>query len=79
MKSIKPNSKILTQAVVGGIGLSLPPGSTTPPKGMACVVLFVPAEAIKGMSPIEMQADMGIAWSGENGAPFWFPQNEGVD
>lgn len=63
------------QAVVGGAGMGIPPGAGTPPDGMGVVLLYVPLTVMDGKSPIEMQDEMGLPWSGPNGEPFWFPQN----
>lgn len=75
-KSINPDSKILSTAVVGGAGLFLPPDAGMPPPGMGAVVLFVPLESMQNASPIEIQADMGLPWCGPNGEPFWFAEND---
>lgn len=74
---INPSSEMLSKAVVGGAGLSVPP--ITPPCGMGVVVLFVPLASMQNKSPIEMQADMGLPWSGPNGDPYWFPQNRSAE
>lgn len=76
---INPSSEMLSKAVVGGAGLSVPP--ITPPCGMGVVVLFVPLASMQNKSPIEMQADMGLpwSWSGPNGDPYWFPQNRSAE
>ena len=73
--TIKPDSTILSAAVVGGAGLALPPDAGIPPPGMGAVLLYVPLEVIGGKNPGEMQADMGLPWAGPNGEPYWFPAN----
>jgi len=75
-RKINPDSAILSQAVVAGAGMFLPPNVLTPPPGMGAVVLFIPLACMQDKSPIEMQADMGLPWCGPNGAPYWFPQNQ---
>ena len=71
-----PSSKLLSQAVVGGIGLGLPLDLEIPP-GLACLMLLVPAEAIHLKSPIDLQDDLGLPWSGDGGAPMWFDEFRG--
>ena len=75
-KTVNPNSEMLSKAVVGGAGMGLPPGAGTPPPGMGAVLLYVPLDCMEDKSRIEMQADMGLPWSGPNGEPFWFQQNQ---
>ena len=72
----KDKIQFFEQAVVGGAGMGIPPGAGTPPAGMGAVLLYVPLSVMDGKSPIEMQAEMGLPWSGPNGEPFWFPQNQ---
>lgn len=67
-----PESKMLAQAVVGGVGLSIPPDAGTPPEGMAAVLLYVPLSLVNAKSPIDIQADLGLPWSGPAGEPIWF-------
>ena len=76
MMTVNIKSEMLAKAVVGGAGLGLPPGAGTPPPGMGAVLLYVPLEAMRDKSPVEMQADMGLPWAGPNGEPFWFPENQ---
>lgn len=76
MKTPNVNSEMLSEAVVGGAGLMLPPDAGIPPKGMGAVLLYVPLKVMQGKSPVEMQADMGLPWAGPNGEPTWFPQNQ---
>lgn len=71
----RDQNRFFEQAVVGGAGMGIPPGSGTPPDGMGVVLLYVPLAVMDGKSPIEMQAEMSLPWSGPNGEPFWFPQN----
>lgn len=78
MVAINVKSEMLARAVVGGAGMSLPPGAGTPPPGMGAVLLYVPLEAMEDKSPIEMQADMGLPWAGPDGEPFWFPGNSPI-
>lgn len=78
MSTVQIDSKMLAKAVVGGAGMGIPPGACEPPAGMGAVVLFVPLDAMAGMSPIEMQADMGLPWAGPGGEPCWFPGNEAL-
>lgn len=70
------NSRFFEEAVVGGAGMGIPPGAGNPPAGMGVVLLYVPLSVMDGKSPIEMQADMGLPWSGPNGEPYWFPENQ---
>lgn len=72
MKKINANSKLLAHAVIGGAGIGVPP--VAPPQGMATVLLYVPATELVGLSPVEIQAGIGLPWS-MDGEPFWFPQN----
>lgn len=76
MKTLNVNSEMLAKAVVGGAGLGLPPGAGIPPRGMGAVLLYVPLSAMAGKTPVEMQADMGLPWAGEEGEPVWFPEND---
>lgn len=73
---MNPKSEMLSKAVVGGAGLFLHHGATTPPDGMGALLLFVPLESMQNKSPIEMQADLGLPWSGPAGEPYWFPPNQ---
>lgn len=75
MRKLNSESEILSKAIVGGAGMSLPPDLGQPPKGMGAIVLFVPLEVLSCKSPIEMQADMGLPWAGPGGEPSWFPDN----
>lgn len=68
-----PKSDLLSNAVVGGVGLSLPP-DYDPPPGMAVVLLYVPVEHMSGKSPLEIQEDLGLPWFAEDGAPVWFDE-----
>jgi hypothetical protein len=68
-----PASKLLSTAVVGGAGLELPP-DLKPPAGMAAIVLFVPARHVVGMSPPQLQADLGLPWSTDDGEGVWFDE-----
>lgn len=68
-----PDSILLSSAVVGGAGLSLPP-DIKPPDGMAVVVLFVPIETMLGKSPIAIQDDLGLPWNMVGGEPVWFDE-----
>ena len=68
-----PKSNMLSNAVVGGVGLSLPPDATTP-DGMAAIVLYVPIDQILGKNPMELQLDLGIPWYTEGGPPSWFDE-----
>jgi hypothetical protein len=54
-----PNSRLLANAIVGGVGLGMPPAST-PPEGMATVLLYVPTSLVAGKTPIEIQDDLGL-------------------
>ena len=71
---LKPNSTLLSTAVVGGAGMALPPGAGTPPTGMGTVLLYVPLATIAGLSPLAIQEDLGLPWSGPEGQPVWFQQ-----
>lgn len=66
-------SQMLASAIVGGAGLTLPPGVAVP-DGMAAVVLFVPMEQMIGKSAIEIQHDLGLPWHMENSKPVWFDE-----
>lgn len=68
------NSILLRHAIIGGAGLGLPPGELKAPQGMAMVVLLVPLKQITGMSPPEIQQDLGLPWSGSQGEPLWFDE-----
>lgn len=67
-----PDSKLLRHAIIGGAGLCLPPGELTAPQGMAMVILLVPLKQLTGMSPPDIQQDLGLPWSGSQGEPRWF-------
>jgi hypothetical protein len=68
-----PSSALLSKAVVGGVGLELPPEISAPP-GMAMVLLFVPMEEVTTRSMPELQEDLGLPWSDQNGNPVWFDE-----
>lgn len=68
-----PNSKLLSKAVIGGAGLSLPP-DTQVPDGMAMVLLLIPMEEIIGKSMPELQDDIGLPWHLEGGEGVWFDE-----
>jgi hypothetical protein len=68
-----PSSVLLSNAVVGGAGLGLPPGIEAPP-GMAMVLLYVPASELTKRSMPEVQADLGLPWSDEDGKPVWLDE-----
>ncbi|KZN20808.1 MULTISPECIES: hypothetical protein [Pseudomonas] len=59
-----PTSKILANAVVGGAGMGMP--GIDMPKGMGAVLLYVPIADIAGKHPMEIQADLGLAWAVED-------------
>lgn len=65
-----PQSKLLSKAIVGGTGLSLPPNARAP-DGMAMVLLLVPMDEIIGKSMSEIQTDLGLPWHFESGAGAW--------
>lgn len=68
-----PQSRMLANAVVGGSGLGIPPDST-PPAGMAVVVLYVPIEQMVGKNPVDIQRDLGLPWYAEGGPAVWFDE-----
>lgn len=72
-----PNSqsKLLSKAVIGGAGLSIPPDLQVP-EGMAMVLLLVPIAEMVGKSMPELQADMGLPWHLEDGDGVWFDELE---
>lgn len=71
--TLNPQSEILSNAVVGGAGLSVPADATTP-DGMAAIVLYVPIDHILGKNPMELQRDMGLPWYAEGGPAIWFDE-----
>lgn len=75
MPTNKPYAAILSEAVIGGAGLVLPPDAGMPPPGMGVVLLYVPLKVIGNKNPVEIQADMGMPWAGPNGEPCWLPEN----
>lgn len=68
-----PKSTLLANAVVGGVGLAIPPDSD-PPAGMAVLVLFVPLHEVDGKNPIEIQQDLGLPWAVEDGSSAWLDE-----
>lgn len=68
-----PNSALLSQAIVGGAGLRLPPG-LEPPPGMAMVLLYVPAKELTTRSMPEIQADLGLPWAADDGTGVWLDE-----
>lgn len=69
-----PKSKMLANAIVGGVGLGIPPNSSTPPEGMATVVLFVPMNQVAGKNAIDIQRDLGLPWFARGGPAVWFDE-----
>lgn len=70
-----PNSKLLKQAIIGGAGMGVPPDSAPPP-GMAVVLLYVPTATLTGMTPPDIQTDMGLPWAINGGGQAWFDELE---
>lgn len=68
-----PNSVLLSKAVVGGAGLSFP-ADMEPPKGMGMVLLFVPLRELTSRDMPELQADLGLPWSDQDGQPVWIDE-----
>lgn len=68
-----PQSILLSKAVVGGAGLSLPPDVEIP-DGMAMILLLVPMEDIVGKSMPEIQDDLGLPWHCDDGAGVWLDE-----
>lgn len=65
-----PQSKLLAKAVVGGVGLA--PDAIEPPPNMACILLYVPLDDLMGRTAPEIQDDLGLPWSANDGEPYWF-------
>lgn len=61
-----PNSTILSNAVIAGAGLSIPPEAMNIPDGMGAIILLVPVETIMHKNPEQIQSDMGIPFYGKN-------------
>lgn len=70
---LNPESALFKSAVIGGAGIAIPPAHV-PPKGMSVVVLYVPENSIRHMTPQTIQKDLGLPWSGPNGEPVWLEQ-----
>jgi hypothetical protein len=68
-----PKSHLLKQSVIGGAGIGFPPDMAIPP-GMGIVLLYVPVSTISGMSPPDIQQDLGLPWSGNDGSEVWFDE-----
>lgn len=68
-----PDSYLLKNAVVGGVGMSAPPDSA-PPAGMGVVLLYVPLTQLSGMAPPDIQTDLGLPWAVEGGGAAWFDE-----
>ena len=51
---------------------------TSVPPDKAAIVLFVPREAIIGLTPLDVQKDVGLPWYGENMDPVWFDELPGI-
>jgi len=65
-----PMSKLLRQAVIGGAGIALPP-DMAPPAGKAMVLLYVPIGELASLAITDIQSDLGIPWSDQDGNPVW--------
>lgn len=68
-----PNSVLLSKAVVGGAGLDLP-SDLKPPTGMGMVLLYVPLNELTSRDMPELQADLGLPWSDQDGKPVWIDE-----
>lgn len=62
-----PSSTLLNKAIVSGYGLC-----NEAPEGFAQITLIVPESLIVGQSPLEIQSDLGLPWSDEEGNGLWF-------
>lgn len=71
-----PNSKskILSKAVIAGVGLAMPPNQPIPP-GIGVVVLLVPLNMITGQSIVATQNDLGLPWYSDGGPPVWLDEH----
>lgn len=76
MKELNKDSRLLTKAVIGGAGLQLPPDAGLPPEGMGAILLYVPLDVMKSMTLPDIQADIGLPWSGPDGEPFWLSEED---
>lgn len=68
-----PKSALLSKAVIGGVGLGRP-DDLEPPQGMATILLYVPVHEITTRPMQEIQADLGLPWSDQDGRPVWFDE-----
>jgi hypothetical protein len=68
-----PHSKLLASAIVGAVGLAVPPDSE-PPAGMAVLLLYVPLDNMVEKNPIEIQTDLGLPWAVEDGSTAWLDE-----
>lgn len=67
---VNPNSEILRNAIIGGMGLgSLRP--TIPPPGMWVVALYIPLGYLTSNGINAIQNDLGLPWYCEGGEPVW--------
>lgn len=68
-----PKSVLLSQAIVAGAGLGLPP-NLQPPPGKAIVLLFVPLDEMIIRPMSEIQADLGLPWAAADGTGVWLDE-----
>lgn len=67
---VNPDSEILRNAIIGGMGLgSLRP--TIPPPGMWVVALYIPLAYLTSNGINAIQNDLGLPWYCEGGEPVW--------
>ncbi len=68
---VSPNSEILRNAIIGGMGMELPPWPSIPPPGMWLVLLYIPLGYVLANSMNAIQNDLGLPWHCEDGEPAW--------